>query len=272
MGPSHKLDNPDMCSAAPTTGSGIYVTPAIILKSTNSVGISLLLWAFGALIALSSLLVWLELGLSIPKFEVPDRISTYAGREGDSITRSVPRNGGEKNYLEYIYKLPKLRTTCVYGFVFVLLGNMSGNSIALGLYVMEAADIDEHPSAVRGVAIGSLTVACLLHASWRKGGIIVNNFLAIIKVLILLAVIIIGFAASAGARFGHGPVHGQTIDPATNHATSNLDTHSSFAHPRHDVAGYTTSILYILYTFSGYEQPFYVSIQMMIYLISDLYC
>ena len=69
------------------TGSGIYVGPAIILRGTDSVGISLLFWALGAIVSTSGLLVWLELGLSIPRFEV------------DGVEVSVPRSGGEKNYV-----------------------------------------------------------------------------------------------------------------------------------------------------------------------------
>ena len=68
-------------------GSGIYVGPAIILRGTNSVSISLLFWGIGPLIAICGLAVWLELGLSIPKFNV----------EGTQV--SVPRSGGEKNYV-----------------------------------------------------------------------------------------------------------------------------------------------------------------------------
>lgn len=242
------------------SGSGIYVTPAIVLKSTGSVGISLLLWAFGAVVGMSALLVWLELGLSVPKFEVPDRDTTDSHRGNASTLQSVPRNGGEKNYLEHIYKSPRLRTTCIYGVIYVTLGNLSGNAVAFGIYVMEAAGVQAHDSAIRGLAVASLTFACLLHASWRRGGIVVNNMLAFLKVLILLAVIVIGFAASAGASFGNGPVHGQTIDPTTHKVTSNFDTHSSFARPGSDAASYISSMLFIVHTYSGYEQPFYVSI------------
>ena len=71
-----------------TIGSGIFVTPALILKGTGSVGASLLLWTAGAIIATSGLLVWLELGLSVPRQRV---------RDGSK--RSVPRSGGEKNYV-----------------------------------------------------------------------------------------------------------------------------------------------------------------------------
>lgn len=235
------------------------MVPAIVLKSTGSVGISLLLWAFGALVGMSGLLVWLELGLSIPKFEIPDKDQTNPQREVETSLQSVPRNGGEKNYLEYIYKSPKLRTTCMYGVIFIILGNLSGNAVAFGIYIMEAAGLKGHKSAIRGLAVASTTVACLLHASWRQGGIVVNNLLALMKVLILVAIIIIGFAASAGASFGHGPVHGQTVDPTTHQATSNFDTHSSFFYAKGGVADYAQSILFVVYTYSGFEQPFYVS-------------
>lgn len=68
---------------------------------------------------------------------------------------------------------------------------------------MDAAGIAGEDSAVRGLAVMSLTFACILHALWRKGGILFNNLLAFIKVSMLLAIIIIGFAVSAGASFGN---------------------------------------------------------------------
>ncbi|KAL9583922.1 MAG: hypothetical protein Q9212_002420 [Teloschistes hypoglaucus] len=242
-----------------TIGSGIFVTPAIVLRSTNSVGVSLLFWSFGAVIGMSALLIWLELGLSIPKFELPNRDEndTVQG-EGVSL-QCVPRNGGEKNYLEYIYRFPKMRaTTCIFGWIYIILGNLSGNAVAFGIYICHAADIEGRDPLVRGLAVVCLTAACLLHASWRKGGILVNNLMAIMKVLVLIAIIIIGFAASAGASFGHGPVHGETIDPKTQSKTSNFSTHSSFAFASNDPASYAESLLYIIFTFSGYEQPFYL--------------
>ena len=136
------------------------------------------------------------------------------------------------------------------------LGNLAGNAIAFGLYTMEAAGIKGHDSAVRGLAVASLTFACILHALWRKGGIVLNNLLAVVKVGMLLAVIIIGFAVAAGATFGNGPVHGETLNPDTHQEVSNFDVHTSFLHPSGDVANYANSLLFVVYTFSGYEQPF----------------
>lgn len=83
----------------PKLGSGIFVTPAIVLNATGSVGVSLLLWTLGAVVGMSALLVWLELGLSVPKYELPSRELTEAGEEGATMLQSVPRNGGEKNYV-----------------------------------------------------------------------------------------------------------------------------------------------------------------------------
>lgn len=50
-----------------------------------------------------------------------------------------------------------------------------------------------------------------------------------------------------------------TVDPNTHKAVSNFNTHTSFLHASHDVANYANSLLFVLYSFSGYEQPFYVS-------------
>ena len=147
----------------------------------------------------------------------------------------------------------------MYGVMFIILGNLSGNAIAFGSYVLDAANVESNDAAVRGLAVACLTVACLLHGIWRRGGIWINNMLATLKVLILVAVIGMGFAASAGASFGHGPVHGETVDSMTGNVTPNFDTKSSFAHPHHDAASYAETILFIVYTYSGYDQPFYVS-------------
>ncbi|MCJ1448443.1 MAG: hypothetical protein MMC23_008958 [Stictis urceolatum] len=221
-----------------TSGSGIFVTPRNVLLGTGSVGISLLLWAIGAVAAIGGLLVWLELGLSIPRHMVPD------GR-----IKSVPRSGGEKNYLEYILKSPKFFTTCLFGIIFIVLGNLSGNGVQFGLYVMRAAG-NESPShdQVIACAVAALTIACVIHIFSRRGGIMLSNIFATFKVLVLIAIIIIGFSVGAGAKLGRG-AHSET---------ANLKITNSFAGPSNKVSSYSFSLLNILYSFSGFDQPFYV--------------
>lgn len=156
----------------------------------------------------------------------------------------------------------------MYGLVYITLGNLSGNAIAFGIYILEAAGIrDGHDSIARGLAVVCMTAACLLHATYRQGGIYTIIVLAIFKVCILLAIIGIGFAAIAGRTYGYGSIHGQTI---TNHTLqtgpSNLSANASFAFARKDFASYANSILFVVYTYSGNEQPFYV------FLALSLFC
>lgn len=64
-------------------GTGIFATPTKIIIGTGNVGPALVMWVCGGLVALSALHVWNELGLTIPR----------------NRGRSVPRSGGEKNYV-----------------------------------------------------------------------------------------------------------------------------------------------------------------------------
>ena len=150
----------------------------------------------------------------------------------------------------------------MYGLIYITLGNLSGNAIAFGIFVLEAAGIHEgHDALIRGLAVVCMTAICLLHGSYRQGGIYAMNFLAVFKICILLAIIGIGFAAMGGKTFGYGPVHGQTIvNSAAQSGPSNLGVSTSFAYARRDFANYANSIIFIIYTYSGNEQPFYVCI------------
>jgi len=74
---------------SPSPGSGIFVIPALVAGGTGSVGGALLLWFFGGLISTCGLMVWLQLGLSLPLLPTGD----------DQQLRAVPRSGGEKNYV-----------------------------------------------------------------------------------------------------------------------------------------------------------------------------
>ncbi|KAL8933025.1 MAG: hypothetical protein Q9211_006005 [Gyalolechia sp. 1 TL-2023] len=173
----------------------------------------------------------------------------------DGALTNVPRSGGEKNYLEHIYDSPQFRTTCIYGFIFIVFGNLCGNAIALGMYVLQAADMDVDAPLSRGIAVVALTAACVLHAGWRRGGIVVNNVLAVIKIGILLAIIGIGFAYAAGASFGNNS--GEKA-PVITAKETNFNVHKSFSHVQGDFASYANAIIFTVYSFSGFQQPFYV--------------
>jgi hypothetical protein len=91
-------------------GTGIFSTPSSILESVGSVGASLMLWVLGFAFSLCGLFVWLEFGTMFP------------------------RSGGEKVYLEAVYRRPKHLVTVVFAVNAVILNISSGNCIVSSLY------------------------------------------------------------------------------------------------------------------------------------------
>ena len=113
----------------------------------------------------------------------------------------IPRSGGEKNYLERVYRHPKYLATSVFLTQMILLGFSSSNSLAFGRYVLLAAGSDEGDGwHARGIAIACVTFAVVIHATLPKTGMRLFDILGVFKVVILLFVVCSGFAALAGHR------------------------------------------------------------------------
>ena len=157
-------------------GTGIFATPSSILALSGSVGLALFIWVIGMLIAGAGLLTYMEFGTGIP------------------------RNGGEKNYLEYVFHRPKFLVTAMYaGYVF-LLGWAGSNSVVFGEYILHAANVEVNRWNQRGVGLACITAAFLIHGLALKWGLRLQNFLGVIKLLILLLIIVSGWVALAGHR------------------------------------------------------------------------
>ena len=75
------------------------------------------MWLVGALIAACGTAVYIELGtvyLSLKsKFRAP--FTTFF--------KGLPRSGGEKNYLEYIYRRPEFMATCTFAVSILVLAS-----------------------------------------------------------------------------------------------------------------------------------------------------
>lgn len=99
-------------------GTGIFATPSTILLLSGSIGLSLLLWVAGAIIAAAGMLTYMEFGTGLPQ------------------------NGGEKNYLEYVFRRPKFLVTAAYAMYVVLLGWAGSNSVVFGEYILSAAKVE----------------------------------------------------------------------------------------------------------------------------------
>lgn len=89
----------------------------MILRSSGSVGLSLLLWLLGAIVAACGTVVYIELGtVSFPFFLgllllMHAHILTLLMR---FRVQALPYSGGEKNYLDFIFRRPRFLATCTY--------------------------------------------------------------------------------------------------------------------------------------------------------------
>ena len=68
-------------------GSGIFSSSALIFYNTQSIGGSLMVWLYGVVSTMSGLLLYIELGLTIPNAYIQD------------TTVPTPRNGAELIYV-----------------------------------------------------------------------------------------------------------------------------------------------------------------------------
>ncbi|KAL5359081.1 amino acid permease-domain-containing protein [Aspergillus floccosus] len=164
-------------------GTGIFATPSTILSLSGSVGLSLFMWVAGTAIAMAGTAVYLEWGTAIPK------------------------NGGEKNYLEYVFKKPKFLATAMYAAYAVLLGWAASNSVVFGEYILNAADVEVGRWNQRGIGLACITAAFLIHALAVKWGLRLQNLLGVVKLVIILFVVVCGWVALAGHMHIENPPH-----------------------------------------------------------------
>ncbi|KAK4448712.1 putative high affinity methionine permease [Podospora aff. communis PSN243] len=201
-------------------GTGIFATPGAILALSGSVGLSLFIWVAGMLIAAAGTAVYLEFGTAIPK------------------------NGGEKNYLEYVFRKPKFLTTSLYTGYVVLLGWASGNSVIFGEYILHAADVEVNRWNQRGIGLACITAAFLIHGTALKWGIRLQNLLGAIKVIIILIIVVAGWVALAG--------HLKLPDDQKPHNFSN-----AFEGTTGSAYGVVTALYNVIWSYIGYSNANY---------------
>ena len=155
---------------------------------------------------------------------------------------AIPRSGGEKNYLERVYRHPRLLATCVLLSQMILLGFSSGNSLAFGRYVLLASGSELGDGwEARGIAIACITFAVVLHSTLPKWGIRLFNVLGVFKVVILLFIVFAGFAALAG--------HRNVPDPHNFDNAFRLEVGDGYGGG--GAYAYATALLRIVYSFKG---------------------
>ncbi|KAI0171910.1 amino acid transporter [Hypoxylon sp. FL1284] len=231
-------------------GTGIFSTPSTIMQATNSVGAALLFWVLGGIMCFCGLLVYIELGTTLP------------------------RSGGEKNYLERIYSRPKYWTTCIFAIEFVCFAQSAANCTSFSSYLLSAihglktdatTNCGRLPNGQlkpaqplsqewtnKGISIATVSVVSLVHAFLPKVGIWVSNGLGAFKLAILLLVAFAGFAALGGHMSAPRPHNFASFDGAGD-ACPNAPPDNSLR-----PANFAIALMQVLYSYSGWESANYV--------------
>lgn len=195
-------------------GTGIFATPALILQSAGSVGSSLLLWLVGACIAGAGTAVYVEFGTGIPK------------------------SGGEKNYLTFLYPRPAYLVPSAYAAYATLMGWAAGNSIICGEYILHALGVPVNSWNQRLIGAVCLTAATALHGTSLRWGLRVQNGFATFKLVVLATIGLAGLAVLIGALKLDGDALDNFKDPFRGSNTS--------------VNALATGLYKVIWSFIGY--------------------
>ncbi|KAI0090101.1 amino acid transporter [Irpex rosettiformis] len=200
-------------------GTGVFSTPSSILGSVGSVGASLMLWVLGFVLSFCGLFIWLELGTMFP------------------------RSGGEKVYLEAIYRRPKRLATFVFASNAIVLGFSSSNCLVFANNILVAANHKAERWVTRGIGIAVIVFCCVVHGITPRIGIAIMNALSFFKIAILAFVVVTGWAVLAG--------HTKIQDP-------HINFRNAFAGSSHSGNDYATAMFKILFSYSGWSNVNYV--------------
>ena len=201
-------------------GTGVYSTPSAILKGTGSVGLSLIYWFIGFLIACSALSVYLEYASYFPS-----------------------RSGSEVVYLEQAYPRPRYLIHVTFAIQTVLLSFSASNSIVLAQYLFRINGHTPTPWEQKGVAVAGYTVAVLLLAFHTRFSYRLSNAIGIVKLLTLIFVAITGLVVLGG--------HTSVQNPTANF-------HDAFHSTTTSAYGVTNALIKIVFSYAGYQNAFNV--------------
>ncbi|KAG1783373.1 APC amino acid permease [Suillus placidus] len=172
-------------------GTGVFAAPSIILRSSGSVGMTFVMWILGALVASAGTAVYVEFGTGLP------------------------RSGGEKTYMEYIYRRPRFMITCFYAIYGLLIGWLSASSVVFGEYTLNALAIQPTTVNVRIVALLCSSFCLAAHGVFLNYGLKLQNALGFFKLFVLLIIAVSGLFSLAGVpgfavRAGYSVPHNYT--------------------------------------------------------------
>lgn len=115
--------------------------------------------------------------------------SSYAGLTCfGEIASIVPRSGGMKVFLEYIYFRPKMMMSVLFNCFNIIFGNIIANTLVFGRYFLVSIGSEVDETKVKIVGMTFLILTCLILGCSTKFAIKIQSFTGLLK-LILMAFI-----------------------------------------------------------------------------------
>lgn len=186
----------------------------------GSPGLAFIYWTIGFLLSASSLAVYLEYMAYFPN-----------------------RSGSEVVYLEQAYPKPRYLFPTVFALWMLILSFSSSNCIVLAAYLFQINGHSPSPWELKGVAVAAFTVVIIVLAINTRFAYRVSNGIGVVKLLTLIFVAITGLVVLGG--------HTRVEDPKANFR-------KPFAGTSSQPYGLTTSLVYIYFSYGGYNNAFNV--------------
>ncbi|KAJ6787466.1 hypothetical protein PWT90_10708 [Aphanocladium album] len=202
-------------------GTGIFSTPGSILRSTGSVGLALVYWALGALMAVAGFGTYLELASYFPN-----------------------RSGSEAVYLEQAYPRPKYLFPIAFAVQSVILSFSSSNAVVLSRYVWRIADKTPSDWEMKGVAIAAYTAATICVIVHNRYSLWAVNFFGALKIATLIFISITGFVVLGGKV-------SRVADPGVNFT-------NAFQGTTNNGNDLSSALVSIVFAYTGYQNAFNV--------------
>ncbi|EGO04068.1 hypothetical protein SERLA73DRAFT_102414 [Serpula lacrymans var. lacrymans S7.3] len=179
-----------------------------------------MLWVLGFVLSFCGLFIWLEFGTMFP------------------------RSGGEKVYLEAVYRRPRYLATIVFATNAILLGFTAAGCIVSACHaILVSANQDAGRWTERGIALGVIFFVTIIHGLIPRTGVFIMNALSVFKIVILLFVVITGWVVLSGKT--------RVADPHANFR-------NAFAGSSQSSNDYATATFKVLNAYSGWSNVNYV--------------
>ncbi|KAI1127739.1 high-affinity methionine permease [Nemania abortiva] len=202
-------------------GTGIFSTPGTILGRTGSIGLALIYWVIGLLLAIAGFSVYLEFASYFPN-----------------------RSGSEVVYLEQAYPRPKHFFPITFAFYSVVLSFSSSNAIVLSNYLWALAHKTPTEWQTKGVAIAAYSLAVICVIAHNKYSLWATNIFGVVKIITLVFISITGFVV-LGGNVSRIP------DPKANF-------HNAFEGTTNNGNDLSVALVNIIFAYSGYANAFSV--------------